>query len=822
MGMGSDGKVVIDTEVDSKGLSTGLSKLGGVAGTALKGTMVAIGAGAAAAGTAIAAVGTQAIKAYANYEQLVGGVETLFGTQGQSMSEYACSVGKSVLEINKEYNRLNAAQELVMRNASNAYKTAGLSANEYMETVTSFSASLIASLEGDTLKAANVSNRIITDMSDNANKMGTDMSLIQNAYNGFAKQNYTMLDNLKLGYGGTKEEMKRLIEDASKMTDVQEKLGIKVDEGSMSFANIANAISVVQTKMGITGTTAKEAGSTIQGSISMMKGAWENFVTGMADPDQNFDVLLGNLVDSIVTVAENLVPRIAMMLPRLIEGISSLIQSIVAKMPEMMEPLSSQLPTIVSGVLPSIITGLQYIIDGLIQALPAAIQMVVDILPQLFEAFFSIMSNLGISLINAFCIGLSGIGEMLPDLIATVGQGIEDFTQSIYDLTPDLVDAGIDLLKGLVSGFKDPEGLKNLVSNVYSVMDMLMWAIIDSLPELMLLAGEALSQLAEQIILAVPVFVNFLMQLVQSLLDTLPDIINVLVAVLPMIVESIVNALIVCVPQLVQAGVQLLTALVEDLPKIIDTIVNNLPGLIESIVTALLSMLPMLVDCGLQLFVALIQNMPQIITTLVEALPRIIKAIIDGLIACVPQIVLAGVQLLTSLVVGLPTIIAGILAAVPKIINSLKKSFLSYVSSFKDIGVNLIKGIGEGIVSAKDWLVDKIKDLCDNALDTIKKFFGIHSPSRVMRDEVGQWLAKGIGVGFDEYYPTKQLKSTMQNGMKALQDSVNMQLSANVGDIKQAGGTTQIINVNKEVSTPDDIARALRIESRYPILGGIG
>ncbi len=264
--------------------------------TVTLGTTVAVGA--------VGSLTKAAITAYADYEQLVGGVETLFKKSNKKVLAYA--------------------QE--------AYKTAGLSANDYMATVTSFSASLLQSLGGDTEKAAEYSNRAVTDMSDNANKMGTDMSMIQNAYQGFAKQNYTMLDNLKLGYGGTKTEMERLIKDASKMKDVQKELNITVDEGDLSFGNIVNAISVVQSKMGIMGTTAKEAEGTISGSINTMKGAWKNFLVGMADDEADFEDLFNKLIQSVETVAKNLLPRIEIVvttaLKKILEGIKKLVGDI--------------------------------------------------------------------------------------------------------------------------------------------------------------------------------------------------------------------------------------------------------------------------------------------------------------------------------------------------------------------------------------------------------------------------------------------------------------------------------------------------------------
>lgn len=283
-----------------------LSKIGGVA--------VKIGAaGAAAVGTVAAGIGAmtkQAVDSYGDYEQLVGGVETLF----------------------------KGSSKQVMKYANNAYKTAGLSANEYMETVTSFSASLLQSLDGDTKKASKSAHTAIKDMSDNANKMGTDMGSIQNAYQGFAKQNYTMLDNLKLGYGGTKEEMQRLLEDAEKIS------GQKFDLSS--YADIVDAIHVVQTEMGITGTTSKEASTTIQGSIGMMKSAWQNLMTGMADPEQDMGQLLNNFVDSVVTVAGNLAPRLVETVPRLVEGLVQLVEKLTPYISPMLDKL---IPTLIEG-----------------------------------------------------------------------------------------------------------------------------------------------------------------------------------------------------------------------------------------------------------------------------------------------------------------------------------------------------------------------------------------------------------------------------------------------------------------------------------------
>ena len=351
-------------------ISNAFNKIGSVA--AKVGKTVAVGMGAAA--TAIGAVAKKALDSYADYEQLVGGVETLFGAGGLSIEEYAKSVGKSVDAVKDEYASLMTAQETVMKDASEAYKTAGLSANEYMETVTGFSASLIQSLGGDTEMAAKVANRAITDMSDNANKMGSDMSSIQNAYAGFAKQNYTMLDNLKLGYGGTNEEMARLIADAAKMTDIQEELGITVDASSDSFANIVNAISVMQKKMGITGTTAKEASKTISGSISAMKSAWTNLITGLGDEDADLDGLIYKFVDSFITATDNVIPRIE----KILQGIAKAIRKFVPK-------ISQKLPSLISSLLPGLIEGAVALLNGLLDALPTLLDIILEEIPYILK-----------------------------------------------------------------------------------------------------------------------------------------------------------------------------------------------------------------------------------------------------------------------------------------------------------------------------------------------------------------------------------------------------------------------------------------------------
>jgi hypothetical protein len=299
--------LTLDTKQFDKGVSETKGKVNNLGGLLKSGLGAAAKAGAAAvtaASGAIVALTKQSVNAYKNYEQLVGGVETLFGTGGRSLAQYAKDMNLPIEQAVAGHKALQAAQREVMSNAANAYKTAGMSANEYMETVTSFSASLIQSLDGDTVKAAKYADMAITDMSDNANKMGTDISSIQNAYQGFAKQNFTMLDNLKLGYGGTKTEMARLITDAEKLNKSFKAQRDKKGDLTMSYADIVDALHIVQDNMGITGTTAKEASSTIEGIINSAKAAYQNWITGLADDNADIDEPVKKQVTKTVSTSK--------------------------------------------------------------------------------------------------------------------------------------------------------------------------------------------------------------------------------------------------------------------------------------------------------------------------------------------------------------------------------------------------------------------------------------------------------------------------------------------------------------------------------------
>lgn len=409
----------------------------------------AIGVGLAAGAAAFSAVSVAAVKNYAEYEQLVGGVETLFGTGGKSLEEYAQSVGKSVEDASEEFNKLQSAQGAVMEHSRNSFKETGLSANAYMETITSFSASLIQSLGGDTQKAAEVGHKAVVDMSDNANKMGTNIQDIQNAYQGFAKQNYTMLDNLKLGFGGTKEEMQRLLKEAEKISGIH----YNID----SFADVVEAIHVMQESMGIAGTTAKEAEKTISGSIGMVKAAWTDLLTGMADSDQDIAKLVNNVTYSFGRVLDNIIPRIQEALPRVIEGLTQVLLQ-----------LSAYLPGLLQTILPALIDGATQLLGALFSILPMIFNILFNtILPEVSDNFIAFLDKIFSQVPPEFS-GLQTAYENIKQIILEVASMVGEFFSSF---------SGADDSKGKVDGLKDAiKGVSDFLADATGgVKDFVTW-----------------------------------------------------------------------------------------------------------------------------------------------------------------------------------------------------------------------------------------------------------------------------------------------------------------------------------------------------------
>lgn len=496
-------KITLDTSGYEKGLDNASGKASGFADKMKSGLATAAKVGAAAltaAATGMAALTKASIDQYAEYEQLVGGVDTLFKTASDKVQEYA----------------------------ANAYKTAGMSANEYMDTVTSFSASLLQSLGGDTEKAAQKADQAITDMADNANKMGTGMEMIQNAYQGFAKQNYTMLDNLKLGYGGTKEEMERLLADAEKLS------GQKFDISS--YSDIVDAIHVVQTEMGITGTTAKEAASTIQGSVSAAKSAWSNLITGIAADNADLDTLIGNFVSSVETAAGNIIPRVSVMLggisqlvtsasttiiPMVIttitDNLPALLQAAVALVGALGQGIIDSLPAITQAAIDilfflanGLIENLPTLIDGIVQVTLTIVQMLTspDFLTQLIETAILLIMTLAQGLIDA-----------IPQLIAAVPMIIGNLLAAIIVELPNIIQMGIDLLFALIDGII--KCIPELVAAVPTLIIAFVNGIVNNLDKIILAAPQIIVSLITGIIGAIPELIAAVPRVIAAIADTI-------------------------------------------------------------------------------------------------------------------------------------------------------------------------------------------------------------------------------------------------------------------------------------------------------------
>lgn len=494
-------KITLDTSGYENGLDNASGKASGFADKLKSGLATAAKVGAAAltaAATGMAALTKASIDQYAEYEQLVGGVDTLFKTASDKVQEYA----------------------------ANAYKTAGMSANEYMDTVTSFSASLLQSLGGDTEKAAQKADQAITDMADNANKMGTGMEMIQNAYQGFAKQNYTMLDNLKLGYGGTKEEMERLLADAEKLS------GQKFDISS--YSDIVDAIHVVQTEMGITGTTAKEAASTIQGSVSAAKSAWSNLITGIAADNADLDTLIGNFVSSVETAAGNIIPRVSVMLG----GISQLV--------------TSASTTIIPIVITTITDNLPALLQAAVALVGALGQGIIDSLPAITQAAIDILFFLA-----------NGLIENLPTLIDGIVQVTLTIVQMLTspDFLTQLIETAILLIMTLAQGLID--AIPQLIVAVPMIIGNLLAAIIVELPNIIQMGIDLLFALIDGIIKCIPELVAAVPTLIIALVNGIVNNLDKIILAAPQIIVSLITGIIGAIPELIAAVPRVIAAIAD-------------------------------------------------------------------------------------------------------------------------------------------------------------------------------------------------------------------------------------------------------------------
>ena len=844
--MASDGTLKFDTSLDTGGLQSGMGKVASVAQQALG---VFTGQMMTRAVDALANLGKSALDSVGQLEQNVGGVETLFGD----------------------------AADAVIASADRAYQTAGMSANDYMSTVTSFSASLLQSLGGNTEEAAKVADMAIIDMADNANKMGTSMDMIQNAYQGFAKQNYTMLDNLKLGYGGTKTEMERLLADAEKLT------GVKYDINNLN--DVYQAIHAVQEEMGITGTTAKEAASTLEGSMASAKAAWDNFMNGSGDADQ--------LADAFATAADNIVKNLAEIIPRFAETLPALGGAIIA-----------QIPGLVAAIVPAVLSAGQSVLKQLQDAvLDFDFAGTADKVVQMITGFIEGdgLGSLLDTLATIFTGIVNGISSMLPSLLPALIELISYVVTSLLDQLPAILDCALELILGLAQG------------------------ILAALPVLIEALPEVISSIVEFLISAVPQIIDAGIELLMALVDALPVIIDALVDALPQIIRATVTALIAAAPQIAKAGIKLLGALIEAIPVIVVELAEAVPDIVAAIIDVLAELPGLigevfaeivtdLVEWGQQMLSnasmamsnmlsqvnSIIQELPgKIWTHLVNAVNKVIawgqqmlsnastamsnmlsqvNSIIQELpgkiwthlVNAVNKVVAWGQQMVSNASTAASNMLSKVsstlqqlpgkvwdylsqaaqkvvtwgtqlaqkgAAAATQLFNSIVNGLSSLPSKMAEIGSNIVSGIWNGLSSGWNWLTNKVSNLANSLLDAAKDALGINSPSKEFADEVGRWIMPGVGKGLD-----KSMPATLKD-MKAkageLVSAMRAEMSASVGQLsvgashaaglRMAGAGTTVYNDNRmeqsntynvPVATPSEVAKKQR-EALRNMVGGV-
>lgn len=800
--MASDGTLKFDTSLDTGGLQSGMGKVASVAQQALG---VFTGQMMTRAVDALVNLGKSALDSVGQLEQNVGGVETLFGD----------------------------AADAVIASADRAYQTAGMSANDYMSTVTSFSASLLQSLGGNTEEAAKVADMAIIDMADNANKMGTSMDMIQNAYQGFAKQNYTMLDNLKLGYGGTKTEMERLLADAEKLT------GVKYDINNLN--DVYQAIHAVQEEMGITGTTAKEAASTLEGSMASAKAAWDNFMNGSGDADQ--------LADAFATAADNIVKNLAEIIPRFAETLPALGGAIIA-----------QIPGLVAAIVPAVLSAGQSVLKQLQDAvLDFDFAGTADKVVQMITGFIEGdgLGSLLDTLVTIFTGIVNGISSMLPSLLPALIELISYVVTSLLDQLPAILDCALELILGLAQG------------------------ILAALPVLIEALPEVISSIVEFLISAIPQIIDAGIELLMALVDALPVIIDALVDALPQIIKATVTALIAAAPQIAKAGVKLLGALIEAIPVIVVELAKAVPDIVAAIIDVLAELPGLIGEVFAEIVTDLVEwgqqmlsnastamsNMLSQVNSIIQELPG---KIWTHLVNAVNRVIAWGQQMVSNASTAASNMLSKVsstlqqlpgkvwdylsqaaqkvvtwgtqlaqkgAAAATQLFNSIVNGLSSLPSKMAEIGSNIVSGIWNGISSGWNWLTNKVSNLANSLLDAAKDALGINSPSKEFADEVGRWIMPGVGKGLDKSMPATLKDMRAKAG--ELVSAMRAEISASAGQLtvgashaaglRMAGAGTTVYNDNRmeqsntynvPVATPSEVAKKQR-EALRNMVGGV-
>lgn len=712
--MGYDGGLKFNTKIDEAGFNAGISKLGGIAKKGL-----AVTAGAIAGVTAAFGVMTkQSLDSVSDLEQNIGGVETLFKDSAKT----------------------------VIKNANNAFKTAGMSANEYMKNVTSFSASLLQSTSGNTQKAAKVADMAMIDMSDNANKMGTAMVDIQNAYQGFAKQNYTMLDNLKLGYGGTKTEMERLLSDASKLS------GVKYDISNLK--DVYEAIHVIQGDLGITGTTAKEAATTIEGSMNAAKAAYDNFLNGSGSAK--------DFADALATAAVNIGKNLGEIIPRLAETI-----------PEVLNALWQAFQGGGDRFLKAGADIIANITTGLLSKFPSLITSAISFIPMIASAISSHAPEITQSAVSIITSIANGITQSIPKILKSIVPIAASIGQGIMQAAPALMSAGMQIIQQV--GDSISQYAPTLIPKALEMIGQLAMGLIQNLPQLISTGIQIITAIAQGIINSIPQLITYVPQIINGLCAALDTGLMQLLAAGAKIIVNLVQGIIQAIPQLIAALPQIVLAIINVFTHI------NLLSAGKALITSLKNGIVSAKGSVVSAFNSLVKSLWTKITTTnwLSVGKNLVSKIASGISMFVSKATL-NAQLLARAIMQNITkinwlsvgkqivqkIASGLISLAGKVASTAKSLANKAATAFRnikwaDVGRNIIKGIIGGIGSAAGALFNKLKDVAGNALKSAKKFLGIKSPSRVFKKEVGKHIVTGIISGINA--EQKNLKKTMES-----------------------------------------------------------
>jgi phage-related protein len=637
-----------------------------------------------------------AYNGYAEYEQLVGGVETLYGDAASTVKSYA----------------------------ADAWQSVGMSQNEYMSTATAFAATLRQAVGGNVQKAAEQSNKALQEMADNANKMGTDMSSVQYAFQGFAKQNYTMLDNLKLGYGGTKEEMERLLSDAEKIT------GVKYDINN--FSDVIDAIGVIQDQLGITGTTAKEASSTIEGSVNSMKAAWSNWMAGLMDDQADMGQLTQNLVDAVGKVAENIGPKLAQVGTALGAALPVLVEGIMPYVPQIVGPIAQ-------GIMSALGTAIsQQPALGVVMGIMAALKVggIVSQFSSMADAIAPFTTSLtsGMSTIGSFSGALQGVISFFTGPLgiviaigAVVAALVWFFTQTetgkqiLSDFSTFLMNAW----NAVLTFFQNlPANIGAFLTTVWTSITT--WAIQ---------IGQAAITAGQTFLTNV---ITFFSQLPGTVLGFLS---SVLANVANWVIQMAQNAL--------SAGQQFLSNIISFFSQLPGNILNFLSNVIANVASWVIQMAQNASNAGRQF----IQNVANFLHQLPGNVARILSSVISNAGSWVGQMAQKGAE------------------GASRLGSSLISAASSIPGRMLDIGRNIVRGVWNGITGAAGWFASQVRGFFSNIVSNAKSALGIGSPSKVFADEVGQWIPAGINVGFESSMPDVQ--TSMKRSLISTADTMS-------------------------------------------------